>query len=132
MHPYPAKLLVHIPIFFFHAGLADNDDLVADPFCGSGTVLVESVLSSRSAIGADANPFARLLATAKTDQYDERTLETRTGAFLDHLRDRGPEGNSRPDVVNLDYWYSARAVEQLQAIRESSLFAWRLSPSWNG
>ena len=38
-----------------------------DPFCGAGTVLLEALLSGKSAIGADANPIARLIK-AKT-QY---------------------------------------------------------------
>ena len=31
---------------------------VLDPFCGTGTVLLEAVLSGRTALGADANPLA--------------------------------------------------------------------------
>jgi hypothetical protein len=39
---------------------------VLDPFCGSGTVLVEAMLAGRNAIGTDLNPIAVLLARAKT------------------------------------------------------------------
>lgn len=37
-----------------------------DPFCGSGTVLVEAMLAGREAIGTDLNPLAVMLARAKT------------------------------------------------------------------
>ncbi len=37
-----------------------------DPFCGSGTVLVEAMLAGRDAIGTDLNPLAVMLARAKT------------------------------------------------------------------
>jgi DNA methylase len=40
--------------------------LVVDPFCGSGTVLVEAVLAGLHAIGVDANPLAVTIARAKT------------------------------------------------------------------
>src|SRR5947208_2086524 len=71
IHPYPAKLLAHIPFFFLaQTELSEDGETVADPFCGSGTVLLESVLAGRSAFGADANPLARLIATVKTTKYD--------------------------------------------------------------
>ena len=70
VHPYPAKLLPHIPIFLLSCErFSRPGDLVVDPFCGSGTVLVEAVLAGRTALGADANPFARQLAEAKIASY---------------------------------------------------------------
>ncbi len=38
---------------------------VLDPFCGSGTVLVEAVLAGARAVGVDASPLAILIARAK-------------------------------------------------------------------
>ena len=67
IHPYPAKLLVHIPFFFLANDLLSKPgDTVLDPFCGSGTVLFEAQLANRLAYGADANPLARLIARVKT------------------------------------------------------------------
>src|ERR1039458_9185234 len=67
IHPYPAKLLVHIPHFFLANDLLSAPgDLVLDPFCGSGTVLVEAQLAGRRAYGADTNPLARLISRVKT------------------------------------------------------------------
>ncbi len=39
---------------------------VLDPFCGSGTVLVEALVAGRSAIGTDLNPVAVRLSATKT------------------------------------------------------------------
>ncbi len=38
---------------------------LVDPFCGSGTVLVEATLAGARAFGLDANPLAALIARAK-------------------------------------------------------------------
>ncbi|MBW8002704.1 MAG: site-specific DNA-methyltransferase [Planctomycetes bacterium] len=53
IHPYPAKLLMHIPHFFLANNLLSPDGgRVLDPFCGSGTVLLEAKLSGRRVMGA--------------------------------------------------------------------------------
>jgi len=56
IHAYPAKLLKHIPIFFLNAGLIDKNGTVLDPFCGTGTVLLEAMKQGFNSIGTDANP----------------------------------------------------------------------------
>src|SRR3546814_1149585 len=48
IHPYPAKLLRHIPFLFLASQeVCRSSGAVLDPFCGSGTVLLESALSGR-------------------------------------------------------------------------------------
>jgi hypothetical protein len=44
---------------------------VLDPFCGSGTVLVEARLALRSPVGVDANPLAVRLASVKLTAMSE-------------------------------------------------------------
>jgi SAM-dependent methyltransferase len=58
LHPTTARELV--------ARLSPPGALVLDPFCGSGTVLVEARLAGRCAVGIDANPLAVELAWLKT------------------------------------------------------------------
>lgn len=72
MHPETARRLVE--------GLSRENDLVLDPFCGSGTVLVESRLCSRRAFGVDANPLAVALARLKTEGIDAAQHELFLGA----------------------------------------------------
>ncbi len=72
MHPVTAARLVGA---FVPAG-----GRVLDPFCGSGTVLVEALVAGRPAVGSDLNPLAVRLATGKT--------RPRTAAELAHLVER--------------------------------------------
>ena len=57
-HPVTARRLVE--------AFAGEAGPVLDPFCGSGTVLVEAMLAGRDAIGTDLNPLGVMLARAKT------------------------------------------------------------------
>jgi DNA modification methylase len=57
-HPVTARRLVD--------AFAPARGLVLDPFCGSGTILIEAMLAGRDALGTDLNPLAVMLARAKT------------------------------------------------------------------
>jgi DNA modification methylase len=117
IHPYPAKLLVHIPFFFLSNDLlSEPGDIVLDPFCGSGTVLLEAQLARRRAYGADANPLALLIARVKTSPLDTKAVE----ATLDDILKRIPlkPSGPRPDVVNLEHWFYPSAARQLQCLQE--------------
>src|SRR6185369_13529167 len=46
-------------------------DLVVDPFCGSGTVLVEAMAAGRRAVGVDASPLGIAIAQARTTTLGE-------------------------------------------------------------
>ncbi len=61
LHPATAKVLVE----FIGAGAGRTQPIV-DPFCGSGTVLVEARAAGLRTIGSDLNPLAILIARAKT------------------------------------------------------------------
>jgi hypothetical protein len=104
IHPYPAKLLMHIPHFFLaNSILSKPDDVILDPFCGTGTVLLESLFSGRNALGADSNPLARQISRVKTSRLSDRKLKIATKNFLKNLPHK-PIGTP-PDVVNLRKWF---------------------------
>ncbi len=68
MHPVTAARLVR--------ALGKKGDLVLDPFCGSGTVLVESRLAGLHSHGVDLNPLAVRLALLKATAPGERTRQS--------------------------------------------------------
>lgn len=114
LHPYPAKLLSHIPIFFLSAErFSTVGDLVLDPFCGSGTVLLESVLSGRVGIGADSNPFARVLTEAKVTEYQLPKLRRASAALLQRLSAADQRYSEIPEFPNRDYWFHPRVAKDL-------------------
>jgi DNA modification methylase len=62
MHPVTAARLVR--------AFSPEGATVLDPFCGSGTVLVEAMIAGRRAVGVDLNPLAVRLARLKTTPFD--------------------------------------------------------------
>jgi DNA modification methylase len=118
LHPYPAKLLMHIPYFFLaNDQLSQPGDLVLDPFCGSGTVLLEAQLAGRRAYGADTNPLARLISRVKTAPLNTVAATTTLNSLLNGLP-KTPSG-SHPDVVNLRHWFYPSIARQLQCLQET-------------
>ena len=64
LHPYPAKFPPQLPrIVLKKYGSAGMT--VLDPFCGSGTTLVEARLLGFNAVGVDVNGLSTLLSKVK-------------------------------------------------------------------
>ena len=117
IHSYPAKLLANIPYFFFASDeLFPNNGVVLDPFCGTGTVLLEAALSGRIALGADANPLAELITNVKTNYILGETLLNTLAEVLKRakLYRRQVE---HPKAVAV--WYSPNSLRQLTNIQRS-------------
>jgi len=66
-HPPVARALVN--------GYTKPGDRVLDPFCGSGSLLVEAAVAGRNAIGTDVDPLAVFVSRAKTRVYDLANIE---------------------------------------------------------
>lgn len=90
---------------------------MVDPFCGSGTVLLESLLMGRNAIGVDSNPLAQLISKVKTLPIDADRLKK----SINRLKERIPNEPSidPPDVVNLNYWFYPHVIKKLLRLWEA-------------
>ena len=75
IHWFPAKMFYRIPIDILNATGPDPKSVILDPFCGSGTALVEAQARGHRAVGLDINPLACLISRVKTTPLDESVLE---------------------------------------------------------
>lgn len=119
IHQYPAKLIKHIPIFFLNSNILNSKKggIVLDPFCGSGTVLLEALISENNAIGCDANPIARLIAQVKTTPIDPTKLEK----YVFNITKRAKQFRKidKRNVVNVDHWFPVATQEKLSKIHRA-------------
>ena len=118
VHPYPAKLLPQIAHFFLAANhLVPRTATVLDPFGGTGTVVLEALLSGRNALYADVNPLARLISRAKTTSLSRVEVEGAAQALrARYMRLRSAEV---PDVVNVEYWFESGTRVALSMLRRA-------------
>lgn len=120
IHPYPAKLLPNIANFFIRAScLRGKNDIVLDPFCGSGTVALEASLSGAIPFIADSNPLALLISKVKTTPYDTYELE----ADLEKILVQFSKTRTAPSisVVNHHLWYSDSRKRSLERLSRTIL-----------
>jgi hypothetical protein len=118
IHPYPAKLLPNIANFFVRASsLMPREQKVLDPFCGSGTVALESSLAGATPYVADANPLALLITKVKTTPYD--TLEL--ADELSRIISRAKRYRTAPTIaiVNERHWYPENQKKSLEILLRS-------------
>jgi DNA modification methylase len=57
----------HLVRQYIDAFALNGKDLVLDPFCGTGTTLVEAKKTGLPSIGCDAHPFAAMVSRVKTN-----------------------------------------------------------------
>lgn len=117
IHPYPAKMIPQIAGRLI-AEYGEGRGLLFDPYCGSGTSLLEANLFGMDAIGTDLNPLARLISRVKTtplslESIDELIWDFERRDWLDLTNGHRAQG---PDILNRDYWFSDAAVKQLRLI----------------
>jgi site-specific DNA-methyltransferase (cytosine-N4-specific) len=118
LFPYPARMIPQIAdrlISLYWPNKEYEPGIIADVFCGSGTVLVEASLHGIPSLGTDINPFAVLLAKAKTTAIEEIGLTTTKSRLREHLEgfDGNPIDEYVPSFQNLHHWFKPRVVAQL-------------------
>lgn len=98
LHPYLGKFIPQL-VEWFLARYFNEEDVILDPFMGSGTTLVQGNEMKMHTIGIDISSFNCLIARVKTAKYDVAQaraeileVEKRVANFSSHLTGtRSPE-----------------------------------------
>lgn len=116
IHKYPAKLIPHIPNYLINK-FTKKEDIILDPFCGSGTTLLESLLCDRNALGVEINPVARLIAKVKTTPININELKT--SAQICYKEIKKCKTTDIPEFENRDLWFTKKTQVNLAKIKTS-------------
>jgi len=100
---------------------ANTKSVVLDPFCGSGTVLVESVLRGMTSCGIDINHLAILVAEAKVTPIRPERLEEQLAEVIDSYNNISCSRSEHPNFFNLRYWFKPKVIRSLARLRKAIL-----------
>jgi site-specific DNA-methyltransferase (cytosine-N4-specific) len=115
LHPYPAMMIPQVAKRLI-LKFSKPGEYVLDPFCGSGTVLVESKINNRNSVGIDINPLALLIAKVKTAPLKPAILKERAKDLIDFIYTNSTKPEI-PDFFNIDYWFKPQVIQDLAKIR---------------
>ncbi len=120
LHPYLGKYVPQLVEIFLRKF---EPQTVCDPFCGSGTTLVEANSLGIASIGCDVSAFNCLLAKVKTNKYDTVKLEFEIKDILSKTTAEINRAGIREEFVEkeatpyLKEWFAPKALFQLLLYR---------------
>ncbi len=116
-HKYPAKFIPHIPKWAIAKYLVvHKDKTILDPFCGSGTTLVEGMLAGHNVIGIDIDPLSCLIAKVKTTPVDTSKLNEISNWLIKRIKTK-KIGEFKPQCETIGHWFPKETVDKLSIIR---------------
>ena len=115
IHPYPAKFIESLPRTLINLLKCDKNTIVFDPFCGSGTTLLEAQRAGIPSIGIDLNPIACLISRVKVQPLESSFADcyqniTNKAKLLIH------KGVEIPSIPNLNHWFSSEVQLAIAAL----------------
>ena len=106
LHPYKGKYIPQLVEYFMddHTDEFKTEiyyrpgDIVLDPFCGSGTTLVQSNELGIHAVGIDVSRFNCMIANIKVEKHDTRMLAD----ALCHMTSKLENFNKNRNILQFD------------------------------
>lgn len=113
IHPYPAKFIGDIPRALIETLPIPKGTCVLDPFCGSGTTMLEAQRAGLPSVGIDLNPIACLIANVKTASLAPGLKDAVVRVLG---RAKAASGFAHSGIPNVDHWFTAEVQTAVSAI----------------
>lgn len=119
LHPYPAKFVAELPRRLLDILPVPRGTAVLDPFCGSGTTLVECQRRGLPAIGIDLNPIACLISQVKTSPLAHGLAATAATVADQAAGCNRASAADVPDLPKLDHWFAPDVQRALAGLAKA-------------
>lgn len=119
-HRYFGKLIPAIPRFAIKE-FTQRGDIVYDPFCGSGTTLVEARYLDRNSYGLDLNRLAALVSKVKTTPISPKKLTDEYNKLISNIENDNKiiDEKEIPYCINMDHWYRDFVIHDMVIIKRN-------------
>ena len=114
IHPYPAMMIPQVAGRLIDM-YAKPKAVVLDPFCGSGSALLEAFIKGYDSYGIDINPLSLLISKVKTTPISYKQLQNRLEDILETASTA--KKVNHPDFFNIDFWFKPRVASKLASLR---------------
>lgn len=116
-HAYPAMMIPQVARRLLNEYIG-KVDLLLDPYCGTGTSLLEANLKGIANVGFDINPLARLIAETKNTIFDSVIVKDELCWLESELFKYSFEEIEIeiPHFNNIEYWFSVEILKKLSYI----------------
>jgi len=121
LHPYKGKFYPQLAKALINISGIEPGASILDPFCGSGTTLLEGYLNGYQTYGADLNPLAAKIAKAKTGilEVNPDVFRETVGALLEKIDSSPSRFTKQRDEFNLacveeiERWFPEPVINKL-------------------
>lgn len=123
-YTYPAKFIPQLVSRLINIYTKDKE-VIVDPFMGSGTTIVESLINKRYACGVDINEIAYLISKVKTTPLNIELLKKEYLILENKLKNYSifakediliKSKNIIPNNDRIDYWFRSKQKNELSLI----------------
>ena len=122
IYPYSGRILPYIPLFLLSIkAICSPKGKILDPFAGSGTILLESLINpiyKRNAIGIEINPIGRLISKVKTTPLDQGILIQKKERIIREFQNISLNSIEIPKTQQYIFWYSEKGLESLTKLKK--------------
>jgi len=115
-HSYPAMMIPQVAGRLIEK-YSKEGDFILDPFCGSGSVLVEARIAWRYSWGIDLNPLAVLIARVKTTPINPSILYKEYCSLVERILEMDDHEAHTPQFFNIDFWFKDSVIKSLARIK---------------
>ena len=116
-HIYPAMMIPQVAREILNRYKTKEMSVLFDPYCGTGTSLVEGSLVGLKCIGTDLNPLARLISKSKVTKVNINNIKSLFRDFEKYIITDNNIDLKKPNINNIDFWFKEKQINDLLSIK---------------